>query len=89
MLNTVHQIIQPRPTRTKAGVVVIHYTLLNKNNLYLGPPRSTSNNSDFFSVIGYYIKSSNMESKPNFVKVHGPWWIKIKIVSTYTEGPTG
>ena len=30
-----------------------------------------------------------MESKPNFVKVHGPWWIKIKIVPTYTEGPTG
>ena len=26
----------------------------------------------FFSFIGYYIEFSNMESKPNFGKVHGP-----------------
>ena len=30
------------------------------NNLYLGPPRSTSNCSDFFSEIGYYIFENSM-----------------------------
>ena len=34
----------------------------------------------FFSEIGYYIEFSNMESKPNFVKVHGPWWTQIEVV---------
>ena len=47
MLDTVHQ-IQPRLTHTKTGVLVIQQPLLNKNNLYFGPPRSTSNGSDFF-----------------------------------------
>ena len=28
----------------------------------------------------YYIEFSNMESKPNFAKVHGPWWTQIKVV---------
>ena len=37
----------------------------------------------FFSYIGYYIEFSNMESKPNFAKVHGPWWTQIKV---YTKG---
>ena len=60
------QQVQSRPTHTKARVLVIQWTLLNTNNLYLGPPRSTSNSSDFFSEIGYYIEFSNMESKPNF-----------------------
>ena len=42
--------------------------------------QGTSNSSDFFSIIGYYIEFSNMESKPNFAKVHGPWWTQIKVV---------
>ena len=46
----------------------------------MGPPRSTSNSSDFFSEIGHYIEFSKMESKSNFAKVHGPWWTQIKVV---------
>ena len=34
----------------------------------------------FFLYYCYYIESSNMESKPNFAKVHGPWWTQIKVV---------
>ena len=34
----------------------------------------------FFLYYCYYIESSNMQSKPNFAKVHGTWWIQIKVV---------
>ena len=34
----------------------------------------------FFFYYCYYIEFSNMESKPNFAKVNGPWWTQIKIV---------
>ena len=34
----------------------------------------------FFFYYCYYIEFSNMESKPNFAKVHGPWWTQIKVV---------
>ena len=78
MLDTVHQMIQPWPTHTKAGVLVIQ-----KNNLYLCPPRSTSNSSDFFSEIVYYIEKKYAVT--NFRKqirtiTGGPWWTQIKVV---------
>ena len=60
LVDIVQQQIESRPTHTKVGVLVIQLTLLNKNNLYLGPPRSTSRSCDFFSEIGYYIEFSNM-----------------------------
>ena len=83
MLDTVHQIIQPWPTHTKAGVLVIQQTLLNKNNLYLGPPRSNNNSSDFFSEIVYYIEQkyvvTNFRKKIRTI-TGGPWWTQIKVV---------
>ena len=75
MLDTVHQ-IQPRPTHTKAGVLVIQWTLLNKSNLYLKPPRSTSWNWllhiwEFYIVINFRKKIRTITG--------GPWWTQIKV----------
>ena len=80
MVNIVQQQIQSRPTLKKRGFWLFSRPFCTyKKNLYLGPLRSTSNSSDFFSAIGYYIELSNMESTPNFAKVHGPWWTQIKV----------
>ena len=83
MFDTVQQIIQPRPTYTKAGVLVIQWTLLNKNNIYLGPPRSTSNSSDFFfwnwllhRILKYVV--TNFRKKIRTI-TGGPWWTQIKV----------
>ena len=84
MLDTVHQIIKPRPTHTKAGVLVIQWTLLNKNNIYLGPPRSTSNSSDFFfwnwllhRILKYVVTNFRKEIS---TITSGPWRTQIKVV---------
>ena len=63
MLNTVQQIIQPRPTRTKTGVLVILSSRpfwIRKTFIWVhqGPPIIVL---IFFSEIGYYIEFSSFK----------------------------
>ena len=79
LVDIVQQQIESRPTHTKVRVLVIQLTLLNKNNLYLGPPRSTSRSCDFFfwnwllyRILKYVVTNFRKKSELLLVDLGGP-----------------